>query len=425
MRSVTKQRVAEILDDPNVKLIDARPIAAFNGWRLHGEDRGGHISGAVAFPTTWVEPANRVKGRLVSKKITPAHEIIIYGNDSGDGAALAAVFTSLGYGDVAVYGGGFREWAADDRLPVERLHRNEQLVHTQWLRDLLDGREVYAAPNGPYVVLHAGFGDVDNYRQGHIPGASFLDTNSLESSTDWNRRSSQELEAALLSLGINQETTVILYGRDSAADPGEKSPGRTAGQISASRAAAILLYAGVRDVRLLDGGYGGWVAAGFDVETEPRMASAGQAFGAEIPAQSEFFIDLDEAKELLDDPNGVLVSIRSWAEHVGKTSGYDYIDDTGDIPGAVWGNCGSNAYDMQHYRNVDNTMRDFNEIRSNWEEVGITPDKKVAFYCGTGWRASEAFFYAYLMGWPRVAVYDGGWFEWSRQMNRSGGTPGR
>ena len=44
----------------------------------------------------------------------------------------------------------------------------------------------------------------------------------------------------------------------------------------------------------------------------------------------------------------------------------------------------------------------------------ITPDKWVAFYCGTGWRASETWFYAYLQGWERIAVYDGGWFEWSQ-----------
>ena len=31
-----------------------------------------------------------------------------------------------------------------------------------------------------------------------------------------------------------------------------------------------------------------------------------------------------------------------------------------------------------------------------------------------GWRAGETWFYAYLMGWPRIAVYDGGWFEWSQ-----------
>jgi thiosulfate/3-mercaptopyruvate sulfurtransferase len=29
-----------------------------------------------------------------------------------------------------------------------------------------------------------------------------------------------------------------------------------------------------------------------------------------------------------------------------------------------------------------------------------------------GWRGSEAFFNAWLMGWPEISVYDGGWFEW-------------
>jgi hypothetical protein len=48
-----------------------------------------------------------------------------------------------------------------------------------------------------------------------------------------------------------------------------------------------------------------------------------------------------------------------------------------------------------------------------WADTGVTPDKHIAFYCGTVWRASEAFINAYLMGWPRISVYDGGWFEWS------------
>ena len=54
------------------------------------------------------------------------------------------------------------------------------------------------------------------------------------------------------------------------------------------------------------------------------------------------------------------------------------------------------------------------ELAANWDEVGITPDKWLAFYCGTGWRASETWFCAYLMGWQTVAVYDGGWWEWSQ-----------
>ena len=426
MRDIVKDDLEELLADPQVKLIDARPSAAYNGWRLQGEARGGHIPGAVAFSAAWAKQVQTgtLKGELIEKKLTPGQELVVYGDNAEDSATLVEHLSTLGYRNVANYRGGFPEWAADDRLPVDRLELHEQLVYPQWLRDLLDGGAVAGEPRSDYAVFHVNYGVPDEYGQGHIPGAFYLDSNTLESSTDWNRRSPEELKSALFEMGITRDTTVIVYGRDTAADPGEQKPGRTAGQIAATRAAAILFYCGVRDVRLLDGGYNAWVAAGFEVETIPRTPNAGQAFGADIPAQPECFIDLDEAKEFLENPNSVLVSVRSWAEHIGETSGYNYIGDTGDIPGAVWGNCGTSAYDMQHYRNVDNTMRDFKEIRSNWEEVGITPDKNVAFYCGTGWRASEAFFYAYLMGWPRVAVYDGGWFEWSRQMNRSGGTPG-
>jgi 3-mercaptopyruvate sulfurtransferase SseA len=177
----------------------------------------------------------------------------------------------------------------------------------------------------------------------------------------------------------------------------------------------ILRYSGVDDVRLLDGGYDWWVRAGYPLETVVREPTPVSSFGAQIPLRPEIIVDIDEAKQILADrEHAALVSVRTWNEHIGKVSGYNYIDPAGRIAGDVWGNCGSDAYHMQHYRNVDNTMRAYPEIASIWEEVGITADKRVAFYCGTGWRASETWFYAYLMDWQRAAVYDGGWFEWSR-----------
>ncbi|MCG8520893.1 MAG: hypothetical protein MI744_01665, partial [Pseudomonadales bacterium] len=111
--------------------------------------------------------------------------------------------------------------------------------------------------------------------------------------------------------------------------------------------------------------------------------------------------------------NAELVSVRSWPEWIGEVSGYNYIEKKGRIPGAVFGNCGTDAYHMENYRNVDHTIKEASEVAKTWAEVGITPDKHCAFYCGTGWRGSEAFFNAWLMGWPRVSVFDGGWFEWS------------
>src|SRR5205823_14982688 len=103
--------------------------------------------------------------------------------------------------------------------------------------------------------------------ENHLPGAIQLDTDHLEKPRDWNRRTPEEREVALRSFGITRDTTVILYGRDTEGHANEKWPGRRAGQIAACRAALILHYAGVDDIRLLDGGYDHWVQAANPLET--------------------------------------------------------------------------------------------------------------------------------------------------------------
>jgi molybdopterin synthase sulfurtransferase len=222
------------------------------------------------------------------------------------------------------------------------------------------------------------------------------------------------LRDVMRRLGITKHTTVILYGRDSEERSGERCPARRAGQIAAARAAIILRYIGVDDVRLLDGGYGAWVRAGNDVETQARPPASQENFGATIPSRPDVIVDLPDARQVLADrQHAALVSVRSWNEHVGKTSGYDFIEFAGRIKGDVWVDSGTDAYHMQNFRNLDNTMRPYTEIAAHWAKGGVTPDKRIAFYCGTGWRAAETWFYAWLMDWPRIAVYDGGWFEWS------------
>jgi thiosulfate/3-mercaptopyruvate sulfurtransferase len=174
----------------------------------------------------------------------------------------------------------------------------------------------------------------------------------------------------------------------------------------------LLMYAGVNDVRLLDGGLTAWRAAGYALETTVHCPDPITDFGTTFPGHPEYLIGTAATKALVAERNATLVSIRSWAEYIGTTSGYRYIQPKGRIAGDVWGHAGSAPLRMDHYRNVDNTMRNFHTIAARWRAWGITPDKRVAFYCGTGWRASEAFFYASLMGWDRIAVYDGGWGAW-------------
>ena len=405
------------LYDTGLTIVDVRPLPAYNGWRQNGAPRGGHIPGAVAFPSAWLSSVDdaEIERLLESKGITSSQEVVLYGDDGEDVAAVHARLFELGHTGVRTYVRGWAEWTGDAALPLERLPNYDKLVHPGWLRDLLAGERPEAAPPGSFLLFHVNFGVPEEYEENHLPTALYLDTNRLENPDDWNRRSPQELEAALCSLGIRHDTTVILYGRDTEGDANEKWPGRRAGQIAATRAALILRYAGVEDVRLLDGGYDAWVQAGNALETVRREPTPIRSFGVQIPQRPQLIVDIDDAKRILADPDGAaLVSVRAWNEHFGKNSGYNYIVPAGRIAGDVWGNCGTDAYHMQHYRNVDNTMRAYPEIAANWEEAGITADMWVAFYCGTGWRASETWFYAYLMGWERIAVYDGGWWEWSR-----------
>jgi thiosulfate/3-mercaptopyruvate sulfurtransferase len=413
---VTSEEVRDLLGVPGTMLVDVRPLAAFNGWRLRGEARGGHIPKATAFPAAWLARASapEVERLLGEKGLLAAERVLVSGYDPQDGAAVAERLRHLGAPDVRIHE-GFMSWAADGELPVERLARHESLVHPAWLRALLAGAETEAQPAGPSLLFHVNFGVPEEYEDGHIPGALYLDTNRIEDPESWNRRTAEELDSTLRALGITTDTTVILYGRDTEGHANEKWPGRRAGQIAACRAAVILRYCGVDDVRVLDGGYDHWVQAGGTLETTVRQPTRVPAFGATIPRRPEVLVDIEEAKAILADRDGAaLVSVRTWREHIGEVSGYNYIGPAGRIAGDVWGNCGTDAYHMQHYRNVDNTMRPYPEIAANWAAAGITPDKWVAFYCGTGWRAAETWFYAHLMGWPRIAVYDGGWFEWSR-----------
>ncbi len=366
------------LGDPDLVIVDTRPPRAFNGWRLGDDPRGGHIPGAVAFPIEWlgtVDPGE-IDRILGGKGVVRGRRAVVYGRDPADATRLAPVLHERGLTDVRPLAGGFAAWAAHVDLPVARLPRFPDLVHPDWLADVLAGRRPEAAPAGRSLVFQVNFGVFEEYAEGHIPGAHFLDTERLEDPSDLNVREPRALERALCALGITHDTTVVLYGRDSSTDANGDRSVRRAGQIAAMRALMILRYAGVEDVRLLDGGYDGWVRAGHPVELTVRRPDPVESFGTRVPARPDVIVGTDDVRSILADQDGaVLVSVRSWREHIGDASGYDYIKPAGRISGDVWGNGGSDAYHMEHYRNPDATMRAYPEIAAIWAEAGITPDK--------------------------------------------------
>jgi thiosulfate/3-mercaptopyruvate sulfurtransferase len=282
------------------------------------------------------------------------------------------------------------------------LVRWQQLVTPAWMAGLISGQPIEAAPSAGWRLFEIGCDGSASFLLGHIPGAGYIDTNQLEQEPLWNKVSDQALLQLLLDKGIRHHTTVVLYGRNT---------------LAAARAAHLMLYAGVTDIRILDGGFSAWESAGFPVARGPALDyPAASDFGADFPAHPEYLTDMQQARKYAQQPDRVLVSIRTWNEFIGKTSGYSYIEARGDIPGARWGRAGNDddINSMSEFHNADGTMKPPNEICGFWREDGIQSGQQAVFYCGTGWRASLAFFYAWLMNWEHISVYDGGWCEWSR-----------
>src|SRR5437016_4532881 len=74
------------LADTDLTIVDVRALPAYNGWRLNGEARGGHIPRAVAFPSAWLSSVDDAEvGRLLrSKAIVASQEVVLYGDGSDD-----------------------------------------------------------------------------------------------------------------------------------------------------------------------------------------------------------------------------------------------------------------------------------------------------------------------------------------------------
>lgn len=286
---------------------------------------------------------------------------------------------------------------------AEPVEQRTVYVTPEWVKSVIDGnQEGY----DNYIIGEVSYGDVDDspdYKDGHLPGAIHLDICEVEDATGsdegaYNLLAPEEVENYLLSHGITKDTKVILYGRDPA---------------GVGRQAYGYLWAGVEDVKILNGGIDAWNKAGYELETKANEGEAAKDFGTTVPAHPEYWVSIEDAKDKMEnDDNFKLVSIRSEPEWLGETSGYSYMDKAGEPDGAVWGKGPQTAFDVADFLNEDGTVKDLDGFKEVWADCDFTLDNDLAFYCGTGWRATVPFLVLYENGYDNISVYDGGWYEW-------------
>ncbi|MBU5364839.1 sulfurtransferase [Enterococcus devriesei] len=291
--------------------------------------------------------------------------------------------------------------AKDKTEKVQRLVNSKEIkksdffVDAKWLKNQLK-------EDDKTVVIEASYGEGKDYKKAHIPGALHMDTMEIENEeSNWNILSADTCKEVFLKRGVTKTTPVVIYSSDINA---------------AARVAFVAYWLGVDQVKILDGGLKAWEKADYKVEKGEEKATAAKDFSGTVPGRPESLIstsaDLIAAKE--KNPELVLASVRSWKEFIGKTSGYSYIENAGEPEGAVYAKSSKTSADVAQLMNNDGTVKEPTKIFAAWEKWGITPDKEVAFYCGTGWRAATAFFITKQEGWKDVKLFDGGWFDWDK-----------
>ena len=235
----------------------------------------------------------------------------------------------------------------------------------------------------------------EHYLDGHIPGAVYvdLDTELAAPAAPADGRhplpAIDDLQAAARRWGIRADSSVVIY------DNG--------GAMAAARAWWLLRWAGLSDVRLLDGGLGAWTADGGAIETGEVAAAAGDV---ELSAGALPVLDADAAGALAG--TGLLLDARAGERYRGEVEPID--PRAGHIPGAVSAPTGENL-------GPDGRFRSAEELRARFAALGAVEGRPVGSYCGSGVTAAHQAAALAIAGFDSV-LYPGSWSQWSHDPDR-------
>jgi thiosulfate/3-mercaptopyruvate sulfurtransferase len=259
------------------------------------------------------------------------------------------------------------------------------LVTTKWLADNI---------TQPGLVV-VDIRNSDEYKAGHIPGAVNVPFSSWAVSRGGlllELPTTDELFATIGGAGIKSDSRVVVVNKT--------DTNFTLADVA--RVAYTLIYAAVKNVAILNGGYNKWLK-------EKRPVSVKTVRPKKLAYKGKLNEEMFVTKEYVAKKLGksVIVDARSPDEFFGITQDL-FTDRPGHIPTAtclpapwLWTDKG--------------TYRPIREIRTMVAGVvGKDKSREIIFYCGVGGFGSAwCFVLREILGYTNASLYNGAAQEWT------------
>jgi thiosulfate/3-mercaptopyruvate sulfurtransferase len=277
-------------------------------------------------------------------------------------------------------------------------HRIDPIVSTDWLAENSD-------LDGLVIIDIRSSGD---YGQGHIPNSvnepfpNPFETEWVVSDPDglWFQLPEKEdLFETIGDLGIKKHSLVVVV---TALNPGEPP---SYGLANATRVADTLIYAGVRNVAILDGGYPKWAA-----ESKPTTTDVPNAKPTPYHAKvdKEMFVSIEYVRKHMT--RAVMIDARDAEVYFGATI-EPFAPREGHIPRArslpapwMWKSESDGIY---VYKDTETLKAMATGV------IGRFKNKEIIVYCGVGgYAASWWFVLTQVLGYDNVRIFDGSAQEW-------------
>jgi thiosulfate/3-mercaptopyruvate sulfurtransferase len=247
------------------------------------------------------------------------------------------------------------------------------------------------------VVLDVRFdpgkpGARDRYSEGHLPGAVYVDLPTeladanLKDHGSYPLPDPRALGEHARRWGISADSKVVVYDDTSGA--------------GAARAWWVLKWAGLRNVRILDGGLAAWKRDSRPLAFDEQ---ADVPAGAFVPSEGSL-PSLFAGEVLPFSDSGILVDVRPANSFSGDGT------KTGHIPGAL-------NLPIRQLVDDSGSLLSPERLRALLAEHRIDLAQPIAAYCGGG--VASAFFVLALTTLnTQAAIYPGSWSEWIRNPQR-------